>query len=601
MALRFDFRISGMILGDILEQAFQLSWIFGYIRTPDGPPPGVEAEHIHPKALRSIRTPRVYVAAGGIQQTCQFGDVVGPDKEETNWICLGTAFRRDSTQAHTLKKEDWNRLLLQRNPPLQALDGHFLVLRVFEDRIESFSDPLGLRMLFVLQKPKICYFATRQDWLAPCAGGLEIDFDVFGARWLTFNQLSHEALAKGVRRTGPGAVAVLKAVETRIDNTLWSPPTMESTAADFVDAFGAFTAPSGPTVRSMSLGLSGGLDSRAVLAFLLDRLSADEFGVHVFGAPDDPDVRISRQIANKFQLTHRHLRADLPPPVELVPRLANFAASVCAAEPATAYLKVRHYEMLHGMGQSVIDGGFGEIARRQFFNRLLLRAPKAIDTSDFSRMLDLMRVHRASIFLPDLDDLMWSGALRQLESTWRSLPDVRTVGRAFLLDLLAIRTRLPNYDGFEQARMDGVVASWMPFAQPSVLRTLLTLPANLRSNSRMLKALIRKQAPELRHIALVKNGITYPFGLGTGGAWLWAKTKSSLREVPQDSDNLQALQHLREFILDRIDSQDVRNFSAYDYRLLRTICHDFFAGRQENLSTIDWWLSFDLWRESLKG
>ena len=60
------------------------------------------------------------------------------------------------------------------------------------------------------------------------------------------------------------------------------------------------------------------------------------------------------------------------------------------------------------------------------------------------------------------------------------------------------------------------------------------------------------------------------------------------------------LDMLKEYILDLIHSQEFRNYSGYDVPKIQSMVDCYYAGERHTAHEIDWWLSFELWRQSLK-
>jgi hypothetical protein len=66
-----------------------------------------------------------------------------------------------------------------------------------------------------------------------------------------------------------------------------------------------------------------------------------------------------------------------------------------------------------------------------------------------------------------------------------------------------------------------------------------------------------------------------------------------------ESESSGLLQALREPVLDRLHSGVVKSCESYDYTKLRSSIETFFV-TGHGAGYVDWWLAFDLWRESLE-
>ena len=139
----------------------------------------------------------------------------------------------------------------------------------------------------------------------------------------------------------------------------------------------------------------------------------------------------------------------------------------------------------------------------------------------------------------------------------------------------------------------------MPFAQPSLLRALFQMPLSLRRNGRLFRRLIRSQRASLARYPLVKGGVAYPFQLPTAPAYLWTKLKTRLGQGYTDTVRLRFLETLKPFALDAVHSQAVRTYPAYDHARLARLVEEFYQGRSDLASEVDWWLAFEMWRRTL--
>ena len=439
--------------------------------------------------------------------------------------------------------------------------------------------------------------STRLDWLARWSGLHEVDVAHFGSHWLTFNQIGYRSLVKGIERLGPGSKAVCTPDNLEIRSTPWSPEGIEKPAGSFQDTLSGFLEPR-DVDRPLSLGLSGGMDSRLLLA-LLTRGSRPFFA-HVFGDTADPDVRISLDIARGLGLSHRHIRQSLPSKDELPGLLRESAGQVCATVPASTILRAMGFQELNNEGKLVVDGGFGEIGRRQYYNRLLRRGAGVIRDKDVSRLYDFLSVNRGSFFSEEVERLMRQGVDEDLAGLFESMPDAGDLPAGDWADLMAVRHRLPNFFGYEQARLDGIVPNYMPFAQPSFLRQVFNTPLRQRVNGRLFRQIIRQTAPHLRSYPLVKGGTTYPFGLGAVSSKLWTQAKGALRGRFADPIPVTFFFLVAGYLRDLIRDRDTTSCGLYDIKRLTAAVDAFYRGDMSQMAPLDWWLSFEVWRRSLR-
>lgn len=568
-----------------------MSWIFSIC----GARPSLPDCHGTPDL--TISTDNLYLAVGGNPDTyiCESS----PDGAR-GWVVVGIGIDTSEHGSTILGRDGWRTLLADRSFDPAPLDGHFAVLRWDPGGVECFTDQLGLRILYVASYgPGVC-ISTRLDWIAQTTGLSQIDASALGSRWLLFNQLSYGSCVGGISRLGPSGHAVLRhGTTTRL--TLykpWHPRHGPETHRHAMKILDGLIEAALRYSRPPSLGLSGGMDSRLLLALLAQHARAP-FSTHTFGVANDPDVQIAGRMGAELGTHHRVFDEPLPDVSSCIGAISSYAAQAVLTEPASSHLKLRYYGKLREAGLLLIDGGFGEIARRQYLNRIVRLGRRALRSRDAPQLLKLLRVDRANFFSKEFSQLLEEGARRGLEQTLDEMPDLDGTGVENYVDLLAIRTRVPNYGGPEQSRIDAEVMNFMPLVQPSFLRAALSLPATARANAGVYYNVIRHQCPALTRFPMVKSGTTFPFGLSSTTSWLVVRIKSNVGTPYVDQAPEQLFTLLREYIVDLSHSHEVTSNPQYDHRKLSRAVTGYYSGDRRWRRSVDWWLTFELWKRSL--
>lgn len=181
--------------------------------------------------------------------------------------------------------------------------------------------------------------------IARLLNGLEIDFPAFGSHWLAHNQLSHGSYMKGVTRMPPNSIMTLSADGISLKNDLWIPDSSSSTPEEFIGLLKQFLWDRIEIGLTVSFGLSGGLDSRFLLALLVSE-KPDSLALHLFGHPEEPDVRIAKEIARCLALPQEFFDEPLPNADECVRGATEFSRKVHGTVPASGLLKQDHYPKL---------------------------------------------------------------------------------------------------------------------------------------------------------------------------------------------------------------------------------------------------------------
>ncbi len=560
-----------------------MGWLFGFV--------GDAARALEPE-LRLLHEPPLfgsvgqnhYVQAGGPRITCRGGPT--SDRKGT-WLATGLALVPGGGEL--LGTISWQSVLSGKPPGIDRLDGHFVAAVARPEGVDIFTDPLGVRTLHYASHAGGYAFSTRLDWLTKLCGGLAIDYEAFGSFWLAYNQLSTRSLLSGAKRLGPGGRLSLRPQSIHQSESPWQCPvgSDDPAGAALLRGLRRCCAPEG--MGRISLGLSGGMDSRLLLA-----LGAHE--AHVFGPSDHPDVTVARVVASRAGVRLHHLH-DRGWGADQALRWLRARSSVMPPiSAASAVLDAGHFAALHQAGLSVIDGGFGEVARRQFMNRLLMFGK---GWSDSERALALIGAGRPRIFAPDVAAAMRRGALQDIEQQRDGLP--AGIGPEDALDMIGVRTRLPNFFGWEQGRLDATAACLMPYAQPSVLKALFQVPLSQRRGGRLFRRTIRNRLPAVARLPLVKGTAVSPFWLPAWASLVLSHTRKRAGITGYQNPRAhQFLQAARPAILDLLGSETVRTCAVYDLAALQRIIRRYYAGDRTFGLAVDWWLAFELWRQTVE-
>ncbi len=569
-----------------------MSWLMGCV----GPDPAAVSRtrslaRQAPGFLFDVEWTAGYLAAGGIPETCLRGPT---------WMVVGAGLRSAASTCRLLDAADWQQRLATPDPALADLDGHFVALRWNAadpaGSLSAFTDALGLRTLYHAAAGPTLYLATRLDAIAALTGRRAMDDAAFGAHWLLVNQLSQHALLAGVDRLGAGGALRWKAGACSVTERAWTPPDGPPDPAAFEERLTALVLPEDPPGRALSLGLSGGLDSRLLLAM---RTRHRPVHLHTLGDAAHRDAAMAQRLARAVSTPIDVILPPFPDPDTCLRVLREHMAATHAVSPASSVLGLQSFGTLHKRGRWMIDGGFGEVARQQYLNRLRLRGRDAVSRRDPDGIAPFLRLHRVDVFSDDLRQRLLAGARHEIDAATRALPAEMDIDDA--IDLLAIRARLPNFFGYEQNRLDGHILNFMPFAQPSLLRALFATPIGRRRHGKLFRELIRAHQPVLARFPLIKGAHSYPFAFPPLPAYLWTEINRRLRPEPASSTQKRALHHLEALIRDRVRDRDVREDGRYSYPELLELVDGFYDGRHNRAAELDWWLALDAWWQGLQA
>ncbi|HSW54100.1 MAG TPA: hypothetical protein VLH59_03350 [Ignavibacteriaceae bacterium] len=562
-----------------------MSWLFGYfgnterqkITSPDIP-------------LYQFKDSNLILFAGGNNQTCFFKS----NSLDSCWAVAGVGLKSSDNVYKILDNMEWDANLLPKQINLSSVNGHFVVIKYSDNELKFFTDELGLREIFIIKLPDGFGFTTRIDWLKYFIKP-EIDLKEFGSRWLLQNQISRNSFIKNVKRL-VCANATIKNNSLSIKQNLWQPDF--NSAADqslFSLSLIKFLSISD---KKFSLSLSGGLDSRLLLSYLAAK-KYDQWDSHTFGDPNHPDSKVASDLLISLNRKNEIIDDELPSIDKLIEVVKIYSVQSVVTNPVSSILNLRFYDSLDNLNSVIIDGGFGEIWRRAFANRLLLVGKNSLLKKDSKSVSGFLRYIRADIFTEEALIEMEKGVIEQLDNLFEEMPDAKKISPTIWVDLFSIRSRLTNYYAPEQARVDQHVISFMPLVQKDILQLLFGLNEVEKKNGKLFKELIEQNSIQLTKHPLVKGNITHPFNSSSIGARLQSRIKSMIGLSYQSKQHISFLCSLKEFTGDLVQSSDVQNYEYYDRKKLDKIANNFLSGKSDYNSEVDWFLSFELFRQGI--
>ncbi|MER3524006.1 MAG: hypothetical protein C4326_08045 [Ignavibacteria bacterium] len=573
-----------------------MSWVFAAIADPLTQQHEQAFARIHTAPIAHTTKNTVYIAVGGLEQTMRTSLSLPGDPTDEGFAVVGTGIALDDDGCHFLSLDEWKGILRAPEPALGHLDGHFAAVRWRNDLLEAWTDQIGLRTLYAAKIEHGYVVASRLDWVAKASGCSEIDFAQLGSSWLMTNQMAYGSQVKGIERVGPGGFLRCTPSSLHVQSRAWTPTISEQHESAMVAQLRRFVQPRLNVPSVLSLGLSGGFDCRLLLAIL--KHSSTRFLLHSFGNPSDPDLKMASQIAEAEYLPHAAFTSPPQDASAFIELLREYSAHVGIIAPVSLLWKLHHYRALHREHRVLIDGGYGEISRRQMGNRLLRKGSTVLRRGDPNEVFPLVTAYRAAIFTPDVERRMVESAKQELAAVWRAMPSIEKIGAENFVDLFSLRTRVPNSGSPAQQWIDSQIVNYMPYAQPSFLREVFRTPLTARRNARLHRSVMRQYAPTLTRYPLTKEGVIYPYALTTLPAWLWRNVASKVGKKWVDDSPHVFLSSIREFVCDTAHSRFVKGF-AYDEKKIEHDVERYYAGDRHLANEVDWWLTFELWRRSL--
>jgi hypothetical protein len=562
-----------------------MSWLLGYFGNTDQ-----QNLTSHEIPLYSFRDSNLILFVGGNQQTTFFRS----NSLNSCWAVTGVGLMSTMEEYKVFDENDWNNFLNSDRINLSSINGHFVAITYANNEMKFITDEWGLRDIYIVQLTNGIGFTTRIEWLKYFIKP-EIDLKEFSSRWLLQNQISRKSIIKNVTRL-VCANAIIKNDYLRIEQNLWQLDFESLYKSEAFDS--AIKKILSIKDKKISLSLSGGLDSRLLLSYLT-RKNFESWNTHTFGDSEHPDSQIATKLLISLNRKNEIIDDEFPSIDKLIELFKTYSVHSIVTNPVSSILNLRFYDRLSDQKRMIIDGGFGEIWRRAFANKLLMIGRNALFKKESKIVSSYLRYNRADIFSEEALSEMEKGTFEQLEELFVEMPDAKQISPERWVELFSIQSRLTNYYAPEQTRVDQYVISFMPLVQKDVINLLFGLSEADKKNGRMFKQLIRQNSDQITKQPLVKGNIMHPFNSSSIGARLHSRLKNMAGLSYKNKQQIAFLSSLKEFIGDLMHSSYVRNYEYYDLKKLDKIVNNFLSKGCGYNSEIDWFLSFELFRKGI--
>ncbi len=565
-----------------------MSWLFGFSGNLSEQKK-LSLSSLYPEPQITIDEPRIFIAAGGNEFNCI-------SSREGNWILLGTALEESEGNFRLPVKDDFEKRLAADSPA--NFGGHYLLIKWNSEKISFSNDTLGLRTIYFHRDKTGVYFSTSLEWIAAVMNKVEINYSEFGSRWMTFNQLSNESFIYDVDKLPPDSNAEIISGVVKIQKGNWFPKIDITDSEHLFKILRSLLEIDLPEKLKMTFGLSGGLDSRFLLSFLLQNRK-QKFNIHSFGYNDDPDLQVAKKITDKLTLKCFFLQPPGTGSGQFLSKASDYIAATQLIEPFSSYMKLSVFNNRYFEDKFLIDGALAEFGRRQFLNRLLIKGRSALLNKNYTDVVKHLVVPKPKIFKEEYNDMMAEGAVEQLKTIFDSFPDPKETGPENFVDLLVAKFRIPNYFGPEQSRIDNIFPGIMPFAQKQTIEASLGIPVKQRKNSQIFYNAISENYPPLEDFPLVKDSTIYPYGLSSLTSYAYTKMKKSIAKSEINGAVYTFLKNHENTVREMINRDEIREFKPYDEESVIQIVSDFYSGKNKSTDDLTWLLTFELFRKKL--
>lgn len=401
---------------------------------------------------------------------------------------------------------------------VRELNGNFIAAIWDQEarRLLLINDRLGLQPLYYTMTRQGLFFASglrallAEPSVSPCVDRVAI------AQFLTFDHLLHQrTLLKDAKLLPQASILIYENNELQIQN-YWRPQhpstytlrSEEEWMSAMIERLRRAVQRQAPGQLRAGMLLSGGLDSRVLLALLRENTDLSRFPTFTWGIPNCDDARSSREVARKLGTDHHFF--------ELKPDwLLQFAEECVRATDGMGNIVNLHARATLDQETTyanVLYKGFLGDAMMGFAQRHQHWADYDPDTAIQAHLA----VHRdqgvitfepedhADLFTPHMQQEIGDGVLGAYRAGMAVSGSSQLADQRIYFDYCQ---RVPRHtlNGVKVVRSRAVVR--LPFADNDLIDLMLQVPPGLRYERRIMRNAFVRDFSDLARIPLPDTGL----------------------------------------------------------------------------------------------
>lgn len=474
--------------------------------------------------------------------------------------------------------------------------GHFVHLKYCESKLEITNDDFGLRDIYFIDLEDKFIFSTRLDLLNSIDSKHSLSEKEFSSAWLTNFQLTNNSIINGVNKLGPAGKIVVEHGRLFTTNELFDSTKAESSNELFVRAISNYSKNELEPSKSISLALSGGIDSRLILSILLNNFQ--KFDCHTLLNEENNDIQIAKKLCSEFEINHTLLKREAKNISELESEILTYYKSIPPIIPLTQLFDFAFHGKDYLQNKLILDGGFGGFYRRQYLNKMFFKGPKYFTINNVSEVTNLLLAPKPNIFNLEFHDLIENQLSETVLNFISNFKEPKNkIELSEILDLISIRFMLANVYSAGQTIFDQKYLSIMPLAQKDVVKLGMAIPFGSKSDSKVIKRIIKNNSQFLAKINLVNNNLQYPYSLNYKLAMIrFLVHRKFIKRKNYERYLIFTLS--KEYLLDLLHSSVAKNNNYVDAYKGIEISNQFFNGDYKQGEYVDWLFAFLLWSKA---
>lgn len=562
-----------------------MSWFIGVHKLAQSS----DLSKIHNKSniLHSHQIGEFSFQAGGIPETCRY--LASADQK---MVVLGLPIISDSLQI--ISEEEL--MVRLKTLDFSNLTGAYTLIIFSGNKIRVICDNLNFRKIYYYQQENEFILCTDLVWIKALKN-LAPDLDSFGIYWNLGHSNGDKSLFEDVKTINSEyslEVDEHLRISRRQHEHSRKLPAYNPQAKEIIkEKLSLFIKNLQP--KSVSLSFSGGLDSRTILALLLQ--NKNEFITHTFGEASNYDVIIAKQIAKEFEFLN--IQYDESKKIDknsFVEQIKLIARETEMTQSLLSFPLYGFFQDLYPKTDLMIDGGFICYLRKVTNNKILMFNQHNFHNQDIEKIYLRLKLAKPDVFFDENNLGFANKAHAHLGKILEEYKITENKDLGDWLDLIKFRVMNSYYFAPSQRKYDEFIPNVMIGAQDFFTNLIFSIPPKQRKNYKINLEMIKDFSPKLKNIPYARYNSFVKRLTTVHLDYLQAKINQKLGNSYSRSDNHYYLSQLEEWLFDSVNSTALVNSDLLDQQKIAASLHRYYklgeVGQANNIMKIVQLISF---------
>ncbi|MDD3052113.1 MAG: asparagine synthase-related protein [Candidatus Cloacimonetes bacterium] len=493
-----------------------------------------------------------------------------------------SGFGFDQIDLSIIKGSDWERIINGKS--FDDVSGIYSLVYWKDNNVFLKTDKLGLSSFYILKHEFGTVFSSRLDWLVYFYEA-SINQNALSLKLTLSHMFTETTILNNIEQLSHCGSATINS-EVVTSYKFWYPAEEFYSYEKLIKKLRLLL---GNIKHKISLGLSGGIDSRTILALFPHY---KELVTHTIGEPADYDLIIAKKISRELNLKHFEF---FPNPAECNNLFRKAQSLFLESEMNIPFEGIEFYDNLSDLyryGYWLIDGGYLMYLRRTAHNKILFKHKTKMLHNKMDNLFLEFKIPDSKVLNNNIINM--DSARDLFSEMLKSLPLPSVITPENWIDLFHQRYRYAYCCSPIQRIFDKLIPNISLGANEILLNLFYSIPLKVKSDCRLNVKIISDFKKELLKFPFARWNTTTPVIRGKYMPYLYSKMKIKLFGAYVSQVQNLSFMAIKEELLSFFDSSDIDD-QVFNVPYITDQINLLKNNRSFNMKDVEKWFKLQTW------